>query len=785
MESYRDITIYDLNTYFLLVGHTKSSPLYKLLKIRKLPNTLEIQEVKRTFTENELESYLKSILSGSGRQEIVKANVVLGVIKFLQGFYLFIVTEKYKVAMLRGKSVYKVKSTKLLKLFPEKKTKDEKHYIEIFKTLDLTSGFYFSYSYDLTHTLQENIVKSLQSTAVIDRSRARAKTFYSFNSGTNVNFDLQGIYDWKSMFVWNHDMISNLYSILTDKNWLVPLIHGFVGYKCVTIVGKKYDIVVISRRSRFFAGTRYLKRGLSEDGKVANDVETEQIVIEKIPNGKISSFTQHRGSVPLFWCQDPTSVLPSPPIILNQNDFLHDGTIKHFSDMFSRYGSPIIIINLLRVTDKNKENDLSHEYQSCVEHLNEQIPEEFKLLYNSFDIKNEIKKSKKTYEQKFYTIFKEIIAKTSVFTAIVHGDKTECSLQLGVIRTNCVDCIDRTNEGQLLVSHLALENQLKQLGISESLSKKSDIIQVLTELFEKMGDAIALQYSGSIAHKAANSKEKSKQNKILVATQRHLANLTKDPKKQQAINLFLGIYKTDLYPMQLWEISDDFRLHNKVEVHSRIYGKWWKYEIQKYWGRLGLTYEKTENLRFSGQNLLKNKQMLRTRVFACDKALLSGKQSMNISSFDKKYLTISNEVIEIVITEEESIENNEDKKPVEKPKAKIKKRIIEVSPDEIELFGSYAELAEINTKDNFHLTIVNEELHSEIKRSGQDDYHDYLNFKVNTRKLLKDYDDEEENDIKEIGIEQEVIDIRIIDEYLDEYQPPVFLKCIHYKEFHE
>ena len=34
----------------------------------------------------------------------------------------------------------------------------------------------------------------------------------------------------------------------------------------------------IARRSRHFAGTRYLKRGISDDGKVANDVEVEQII---------------------------------------------------------------------------------------------------------------------------------------------------------------------------------------------------------------------------------------------------------------------------------------------------------------------------------------------------------------------------------------------------------------------------------------------------------------------------------------------------------------------------
>ena len=39
-----------------------------------------------------------------------------------------------------------------------------------------------------------------------------------------------------------------------------------------------YVLTLISRRSRFRCGTRYKRRGVDEDGKVANYVETEQII---------------------------------------------------------------------------------------------------------------------------------------------------------------------------------------------------------------------------------------------------------------------------------------------------------------------------------------------------------------------------------------------------------------------------------------------------------------------------------------------------------------------------
>lgn len=78
------------------------------------------------------------------------------------------------------------------------------------------------------------------------------------------------------------------------------------------------QLCLISRRSRFRAGTRYFRRGIDHEGHVANFNETEQILlIEPLsaPGGPRSSgdnfasklsFVQIRGSVPLFWAEVST-----------------------------------------------------------------------------------------------------------------------------------------------------------------------------------------------------------------------------------------------------------------------------------------------------------------------------------------------------------------------------------------------------------------------------------------------------------------------------------------------
>lgn len=60
-----------------------------------------------------------------------------------------------------------------------------------------------------------------------------------------------------------------------DEKWLCPLIQGYVGQIQTYINSKKLEYVVISRRAKDRAGTRYSHRGIDDDGNVANFVETE------------------------------------------------------------------------------------------------------------------------------------------------------------------------------------------------------------------------------------------------------------------------------------------------------------------------------------------------------------------------------------------------------------------------------------------------------------------------------------------------------------------------------
>lgn len=76
-------------------------------------------------------------------------------------------------------------------------------------------------------------------------------------------------------------------------------------------VTRQLKLMLVSRRSRFRAGTRYKRRGVDDNGNVANYVETEQCLLF---GDHVLSFVQVRGSVPVFWSQPGFKYRPPPQI---------------------------------------------------------------------------------------------------------------------------------------------------------------------------------------------------------------------------------------------------------------------------------------------------------------------------------------------------------------------------------------------------------------------------------------------------------------------------------------
>ena len=237
----------------------------------------------------------------------------------------------------------------------------ELRYQGLYQVMDLTKGFYFSYTYDLTRSLQENFLLTAKQPSPPPPS--------------------------KEMYAWNYFLTREFDACLdssTSAFWLNPLVHGSFVQRKVSDYGRSLDIILLARRSRHFAGTRYLKRGVSEQGKVANDVEHEQILHDdsRSPPGTFCSFLQVRGSIPTYWSQESSIAQPKPPIELNRVDPTYTATQLHFEDLFKRYSSPILVLDLVKQSEKReREVRVGDEYRHAIDYINTTIDDAHKIRY--------------------------------------------------------------------------------------------------------------------------------------------------------------------------------------------------------------------------------------------------------------------------------------------------------------------------------------------------------------------------------------------------------------------
>ena len=129
-------------------------------------------------------------------------------------------------------------------------------------------------------------------------------------------------------------------------------------------------ITLISRRSTKRPGVRYLRRGVDDSGDTANSVETEQILSKASwgPSEKVYSFTQIRGSIPLFFSQSPFAFKPIP-VLQHSLQTNHNALKQHFSSIVGRYGDAQIV---LLVDKHGGEAEIGRKYEEHVRQVNDE-----------------------------------------------------------------------------------------------------------------------------------------------------------------------------------------------------------------------------------------------------------------------------------------------------------------------------------------------------------------------------------------------------------------------------
>uniref|UniRef100_A0A6N2K4K8 SAC domain-containing protein n=1 Tax=Salix viminalis TaxID=40686 RepID=A0A6N2K4K8_SALVM len=588
------------NSDSMRLARDKNRTFWRVLKIDRLePSELIVLEDSTTYSESEFCDLLRRIHEGNkstgGLKFVTICYGIIGFIKFLGPYYMLLITKRRKIGAICGHIVYAITKSEMIPI-PNStvrssmtSSKNENRYKKLLCTVDLTRDFFFSYSYHVMHSLQKNL-----------------------------SFKQTGQIHYESMFVWNEFLTQGIRNNLKNTLWTVALVYGFFKQVKISVSGREFKLALIARRSRHYAGTRYLKRGVNEKGRVANDVETEQVVFEDVSEEQpvqISSVVQNRGSIPLFWSQETSRLNLKPNIMLSKKDQNFEATKLHFENLVKRYGNPIIILNLIKSHEKKpRETILGAEFANAIRFINKSLSEENCLKFLHWDLSTHSKKATNVlellgrvaaYALNLTGIFYCQVMPSSSSKGLLNGSCFEehngdCSLenssnengnvvkldseitradsdanqkqsikvpmfQNGVLRTNCIDCLDRTNVAQYAYGLVSLGHQLCALGYMEcpNIDLDNPLAEDLMRIYETMGDTLALQYGGSAAHNKIFSERRGQwkaathSQEFFRTLQRYYSNAYMDAEKQDAINLFLGHFQPHQEKPALWELDSD------------------------------------------------------------------------------------------------------------------------------------------------------------------------------------------------------------------------------------
>jgi len=408
----------------------------------------------------------------------------LGITSIYDRLFLVLVDEVEQVCILENCGIFTITSVSFVpvqqddEFFSSDKGKELIGLVLNLRKL-LTQGFYFSYTYDLTISKYK-----------------RANNFPTDNR-----------------FMWNYHLCKEMNNFGVSVQWQLPLIQGYVGRFMVPVQKKPVECFLISRRSWIRGGTRPNVRGLDDNGNVANHVETEQILCF---NNYSCSHIQLRGNPPVFFMEQAATI--STQVKMTRSvEFTNQPFIEHLKYLDNDW-SYVLCVNLLTMT-KREEQLMTEVYEDLMRNNN------FKRIrYEYFDYVNTTKTGKMDKVNIFIQKLRPVIENMAFYVEDLTNRQVKLA-QRGVIRTSCIDGLDRTNYIQAKLGIAIFNVQLKNLGIEllteftqdpviqfdvEDPKQNHPLLVAFKDLWALNGEALSLQYAGALPAQNFGSKNKQK-----------------------------------------------------------------------------------------------------------------------------------------------------------------------------------------------------------------------------------------------------------------------------------
>eukprot|EP00003_Mantamonas_plastica_P011551 TRINITY_DN2129_c0_g3_i2.p1 TRINITY_DN2129_c0_g3~~TRINITY_DN2129_c0_g3_i2.p1 ORF type:complete len:565 (+),score=174.18 TRINITY_DN2129_c0_g3_i2:759-2453(+) len=349
-------------------------------------------------------------------------------------------------------------------------------------------------------------------------------------------------------FFWNKNLVQPFIDAELHR-LVLPVMSGFIAAHKSSVsnpdnkTSTLFDFVLISRRSCARTGARYFARGINPQGNVANFVETEQLLFihnddqdDEAPR-TVCSFVQVRGSIPHFWVQPPIGLKPKPMVV--QDPYATEAFAMHFQELNALYG-PQMCVNLVNM--HGKEMGVGDAFETLVNLYNSDD-----VRYTWFDFHEECAHNK--YEN--LSLLMERIQNDidSHLSTTINIDGEIVMQQNGCVRTNCIDCLDRTNVVQSHIARDVLLKQFKQMGMlsndADTFTDQTEFEKIFKTVWADNADSMSKQYAGTGALKTDFTRTGKRSNKGMIqdginSVKRFFINTYQDSQRQEMLDLFLG-----------------------------------------------------------------------------------------------------------------------------------------------------------------------------------------------------------------------------------------------------
>ncbi|KAL1288769.1 hypothetical protein HN51_057239 [Arachis hypogaea] len=442
---------------------------------------------------------------------------VIGMLKILAGSYLLVITGRECVGTHMGHPIYKISSMKVfacdqtLNNTPAEQKKTEMEFSRLITVAEKTYGLFFSYDTNLTLSVQR-----------LNELGDESKLLPLWRQA-------------EPRYLWNNYMLEMLIDHKLDP-FLLPVVQGSFHHFQAAIGKDIIDITLIARRCTRRNGTRMWRRGADADGYCANFVESEQIMQF---NGYTASFVQIRGSMPFQW-EQIVDLTYKPKFEILKPDEAPRVMERHFLDLRKKYGS-VVAIDL--VNTHGGEGRLYEKFSTTAQQVAGDD-----VRYIHFDFHGTCGHIHFDRLSILYDQISDFLERNGYLLLNEKGEKMK--EQLGVVRTNCVDCLDRTNVTQSMIGRNMLEYQLRRLGVfgaEETISSHPNLDDKFKILWADHGDDISIQYSGTPALKGDFTRFGHRTVQGILtdgwnALMRYYLNNFADGTKQDAIDLMQGHY---------------------------------------------------------------------------------------------------------------------------------------------------------------------------------------------------------------------------------------------------